>query len=332
MSHFFSLNYETHKRTSLQVPVDSVSQCRRRPCKRCQRFTETPMKQIALTLPRRRRWPDIGNYFSESNNGLLWSERLVHDLVEAGIVLADSVVTPEIIVGPQSPASRYCVLNLPRDLDLDMASSGVDLAQVSVCPVCGSVLSGVVQADRYVPREGSWRGNDLFMLRYPKLHRAVFCTRRVLDLAREKRWRGLRFEPIDVERKLSLGWDGIDYLGKKWPPDSWYPKRPSEGRSPRAWLEMYNSVRDGNAWYEAWRALLDCADDALPLVLEQLRSADEDQRIRAARLLLAMDHGSAVDVPKDAVSQARAICPLELQPPTGANLRRQQCEARGSGD
>jgi hypothetical protein len=51
---------------------------------------------------------------------------------------------------------------------------------------------------------------------------------------------------------------------------------------------MYNSERQGGRWYEAWAALLDLGDEVLPLVMEQFRSVDEVQRIRAARLL---DHG-----------------------------------------
>lgn len=49
---------------------------------------------------------------------------------------------------------------------------------------------------------------------------SVICSLRVVEFFRDRRWKGIRFRPIDID--LSNMWD-VDPLAKKWPPQ-WYPE------------------------------------------------------------------------------------------------------------
>ena len=64
----------------------------------------------------------------------------------------------------------------------------------------------------------------------------VYCTFKVLELARKHRWTGARFELATTPFDRSLWWNGIRYLGRKWPPVL-QPPEPSAGKTPAEWLE-----------------------------------------------------------------------------------------------
>ena len=105
-----------------------------------------------------------------------------------------------------------------------------DADKLSVCPHCGAILKGAVDCERYIPVEGSWNGSALFTLRMPRGRDYFICTRDFLESARDGRWRNFLFTAFDAPVKLLRlsGNRGIDYLGTKWPPDTWYPVRPDE--------------------------------------------------------------------------------------------------------
>ena len=74
-------------------------------------------------------------------------------------------------------------------------------------------------------------------------------------------------------------------------------RAPHAGKSVEEWLAIYNTEEDGGKWYDAWRALLYLGQEAVPAVLEQFASADEGQKMRAARLLGALAKRGDIDVP-----------------------------------
>src|SRR5205814_8332421 len=96
------------------------------------------------------------------------------------------------------------------------------------CPRCGA-LSDAARAVQYVPKLETWNGADFGRCRNQQ--QVIYCSLRVLLLARECGWLNFRFQPIDVLQERSMGWSGIDYLGKQWPPLKWYPERPGVDKS-----------------------------------------------------------------------------------------------------
>ena len=77
---------------------------------------------------------------------------------------------------------------------------------------------------RWTPRLDTWNRNDLFRAAN-RDWAFLFCSARFLLLARKHCWKQLRFCPLDIDptsiRKYPKN-DGIDFLGKQWPP-LWYP-------------------------------------------------------------------------------------------------------------
>ena len=288
------------------------------PCAQCGQPQSCVLTGLSVDLHcPSREWPDIVHWQGPRVAGYLFSDRVLDVLTHQGIV--DRSASIEAACGTTRVARsagarpRYFAVEVPYGLEVDLELTRIK-GRMTLCSACDRILDGLFDTDRLVPLLRSWDGADLFTLRRPRLGRwRVFCSLRFVELAREHRWKGFRFERIDADRQRCLGWEGVDYLAKKWPPQSWYPPRASDGRSPQAWLEMYNSVRDGGKWWDAWKALLDLGEEVLPLVLQQFESNDQDQRLRAARLLLTMGKRGAAEVPPTVLARADELVPPELK-------------------
>lgn len=79
---------------------------------------------------------------------------------------------------------------------------------------------------RKVPVPGSHGGADIFGVQNMEWT-FLFCTFRFVELARQRKWKGFLFEPMDVPDKARRD-ATIRYLDKPWPPERWYP----EGETP----------------------------------------------------------------------------------------------------
>lgn len=164
----------------------------------------------------------------------------------------------------------------------------------------------------WVPKEDVWKGFDLFRVE----DGPACCTRRIIELARQHNWTNFEFKPLEVRRDMPT--EGIDYLGKHWPPKSWYPLSPSEGKSVDEWVhsymvqarKAYDHTRDPvfggkparrsakareREWKEQQRPrnaiVFDLAAESVPLFVDIACTGDErDQRIAADMILELAEH------------------------------------------
>lgn len=179
---------------------------------------------------------------------------------------------------------KYFYLELLGRIDIELRASG--LCESAPCPEC--FKSPVIEeATGYVPKPETWDGQALFSIRnYPIA--AFFCTEEVLELARKDRWSNFSFQPMDVVRKHSYGWRGVDYLGRKWPPKRWYPDAPSSGKTLKQWLRDLGS-QDVKTNYAARLALLDLGAQVIGPVSELLVDSDDRLLRRAAEVLRGIE-------------------------------------------
>ncbi|XHC25196.1 MAG: hypothetical protein ACFHWZ_06395 [Phycisphaerales bacterium] len=92
----------------------------------------------------------------------------------------------------------------------------------------------------------TWSGRDFVTSNNPKGRGySHFCSRRILDLARQEGWTGFEFHPADLPQPLHGLWDGIDYLGHEWPPEHWYPPDPSTFHGVEDWIAAFDRVGYG---------------------------------------------------------------------------------------
>lgn len=79
--------------------------------------------------------------------------------------------------------------------------------------------------ERTYPVRETWNGGDFIRIAKRNWN-LIYCSRRIVELARKHHWKSLMFIPMDLELGVYTDYvDGrywIDYLGRKWPPD-WYP-------------------------------------------------------------------------------------------------------------
>ncbi|MCA9216935.1 MAG: hypothetical protein KDB27_27895 [Planctomycetales bacterium] len=80
-------------------------------------------------------------------------------------------------------------------------------------------FSRAMRSNAFTPIEGSWNGSHFVDARVGSL----FCTHDVIEQAREQGLTNFKFDCADSSLRSRGSWDGIDYLGKLWPPEKWYP-------------------------------------------------------------------------------------------------------------
>lgn len=185
------------------------------------------------------------------------------------------------------PEPKYYYLSVSGMIDIDIGASG--LGSMDWCPACkASTSKHFVQHLKHVPIRESWDGSDIFKVGPRPTWGVLYCTRRVLELARNERWSSFQFEPMDIVRRHSSSWGGIDYLGDAWPPKNWYPTPPSAGKSLAEWVDQMRRD-DPEGFRQARIAISDIAYDepeaVIPELAKMLDEADEKRCRHAARML-----------------------------------------------
>jgi len=181
-------------------------------CKVCGATTGLPTGKIEL-----RPDPSKGSFWADaigSGGGIFGpffslSVKLAFDELgfRYGSAIPANVMAPYPKRLQASPAPQYFYLCGEKGAKYDFEASGHRIR--SICASCGSVKkdpSARPTSEQLVPN--TWNGSDLF---YTELSLDVkFCTRRVLELAAQRKWKGLRFVPL--ERAYDASFPGIDYL------------------------------------------------------------------------------------------------------------------------
>ncbi len=98
---------------------------------------------------------------------------------------------------------------------LDIEASG--LGGSEFCPECHKFTNGYREPDQMVLDDASfdWDQSDFFNFR-PFGQVGLYVTRRVIEIARQEKWKGVYFRTIDIGPTKSRS---IDPHSKDWPPD-----------------------------------------------------------------------------------------------------------------
>jgi hypothetical protein len=155
-----------------------------------------------------------------------------------------------------------------------------------------------------------------------------YCSRRVLEVAHSERWTGFTFYPADLPFDLHPLWDGIDYLGKKWPPYRWYPPDPTTFTGVEDWLSAFDEVGSAASQFagvmvrehESWSSQQAIDWLASVVVAESGGVWRFDQAARVYSQM-ARRYGDLFDFDTVAREQARKIS-HELSMMTTAELRK----------
>jgi hypothetical protein len=224
-------------------------------------------------------WPDCLNAIGVWR-GIVVSERVVEKLRRIGIISFGASVL-EVMKITSDGLSSICP---PRYLHI-LAEPGIQV----------QIVAGRDETDeRWLLKMEKWSGADVVATQPPNDDR-VFCTRRVIELARSERWSNFRFNPSDMTFEEGHGFDGIDYLGSDWPPAQWY-SGPSQ-RSPSEWLKILVG-EDQKASYQAHLALLKVGSTVVPELVELLRRGTEQQQVRVSYILRSLG-ASGTALPAD---------------------------------
>jgi|GEM_PF-6407151 len=204
------------------------------------------------------------------------------------------------------PEPNLFFLDVHGRMEVDMQTH--DRLWAERCSHCRRLLLGNFSGElvRYVPRPETWDGSDLFVTISDMIRGSRHCTRRILELARRERWTNCRFNPMDVHRDHSTRWNGIDYLGKQWPPEQWYPDSPSAGKTMEEWL-VQMADPDREAARTARIALRDIGAATIPPLTEMLSHPSEILRADAARLLANIGYQHRLS--DDLVQRVRPLLP-----------------------
>jgi hypothetical protein len=293
-----------------KYPEASVHDLERVKCPGCGRLVPDPSVPAELYCESGSGWPDVMQRRYE--RGVLLSERVAAALEGAGIHVR---MRPARITRLESKkltrrgAPKYVLPILESGIRVDREASGMSTGTFGpYCAVCGT--RGAIDGGKIAPMNrsarrgihavpGSWTGLDLFISEdmVPVSH--VYCTRKVLELARRERWTGARFEVMDAPSDLTIRspWKGIPYLAKKWPPEAWCPPPPDAGKTPKEWVaQLARGVakappaRSGFMYPQedaaaAVHAILWIGPPAVPYLVELLRHENQRARKDAAWLL-----------------------------------------------
>jgi len=309
---FFTIGHNSAYNSGMpEIQMISVGLFDEGSCKTCGTSKRNPSGDLTVTVgpsEEARSWPDIiacGDYpcFVVSGRAVEeWRSEDIGSLFIGGKVLFTGPL-PERLQGHEPP--KYFWLDGRRMLgaQLDFDASGFAGAWVcSTCGCCAYDVGATYDRQRagacpYVFVEETWNGTNLFTT---DLSPAMFfCTDAVVECARKHRLTNFRFTPVEAG---GASWSqGIDYLGKQWPPYS--SLRPSEGKTINQWVEQ---LRNPSQRYKARVALLDLGKDAAPMVpslISMLHDNDEAVRREAALLLSALEK---MGVPLGAEGEAAA--------------------------
>lgn len=261
-----------------------------KPCPTCRRSKFEAYGPLHVKFQRDKgvKWPDALGGATR----FILSERALESLrkdLSVDIPVFPATIEPPLpkkLEGTPPPA-YFCVNGEAMTAaELDFEASGY--VAVEFCGKCGVRTHDITATSKkrheesrpYAFKENTWTGAELFTTNLSS--GAFFCTDAVLESARRHQLTNLRFIP--VEAGPSHGSKGIDYLGRKWPPAP-FPLRPSDGKTLDKWLELYDAGPANKQWYDAYCALLDLYEDALPAVLKRMRTCPKEQRGRWSRVL-----------------------------------------------
>jgi len=183
-------------------------------------------------------WADIIGTGSGSPPFIV-SDRVINALSDLGTTgFTANPVTISSVLDPRLSNSRqpsYFYLSIHGRVSIDWKKSRL----AEPCLSCGAPLNPQIGTpEKVFPIESSWDSTDIFE---GVPWGGPYCTLRILELARKQHWTNFRFYAIGEEQNVMSGWDGIDYLGKQWPP-LWYGNSPSVGKTPDEWLEEFFSI------------------------------------------------------------------------------------------
>jgi hypothetical protein len=222
-------------------------------------------------------WPDLLGC-GDVQEGILVSERVLKCWCRAEIPVAKAI--PATV---NQPYPRRLKRVSPPPYFLVIAKTGVllDAPVLKACKTCGQVDYG----ERKTPmvaafRSESWNGLDLFAPTFPSGR--IFCTAKVIKIARAERHTNFRFIPVDALHSRAVAWKGIDYLGKCWPPKSWYPNEPCAGKSAE---ELVDALFSGQERLEAVRAIQERKEAVVPALARAIRERRPQDRLTIAGML-----------------------------------------------
>lgn len=255
-------------------------------------------------------WTDIFGTSSASPHFFL-SERVVRTMQKAGVAGVDAYpvkITQVKSKGLQKkqPWPNYFYLGVYGHIDIDHEAGRP------------KNTSGSLQ--RFTPILETWDGSDVFVMRN-EFNRMVFCTQKVLELARQHRWSNFMFRPMDVLRRYG---GQIDYLAEQWPPESWYPTPPSAGKTMQEWIDvLLTDEYVGKAAFP----LLDFGDEAIRPLLALLDdpSLTPLQRYNVADALRHFKWEFATEFPPDAAEKMERALAIDIMahihipPPPGVS-------------
>jgi hypothetical protein len=310
MPRFFSVR-DNSSRTSgypwiidITVGLDSKGEC-----PECEGPLDRPSGdlQVRLQTNKGKMWPDAlgcGAYslFIVSERVLAaWRADKVGEFPLGGRIIF-SPPLPKRLEHCAPPAYFWLDGEKMLGARLDFETSG--FVGVQFCSTCGrrwddddATYERQSRPWSYTFVKGSWNGANLFTTDLSPA--AFFCTDAVMECARKHGHTNFRFIPVEAG---DATWsEGIDYLGKQWPPH--HPLRPSEGKTLDQWVEQ---LRWPAKRYEARRALLDLGKEAAPAVPALTRLLhDEDEAIRREAALLFSAFGK-LGVPLGSEGEAAA--------------------------
>lgn len=180
-------------------------------CPRCGRRETEPVGTILLRPPR-----TGGTFWSDATetsggvSGLYVSARVKEALDAAGARYGKAF---SAVVEPPYPKKlqnckppEYFHITGELGARLDFEASGYRVTYT--CPACGRIKTDPLSKptrDQFL--EASWNRSDIFFTDLSPA--AMFCTQRILELARAHRWTNFRFVPLNEAYNASH--KGIDY-------------------------------------------------------------------------------------------------------------------------
>lgn len=186
----------------------------RRPCTKSNSVEEYPSGEFDVILEGGPGFPDMlgcGPY-----PFLIVSESVLETFKEEEILCFEKYpvlgVELDLEGSSRDKPQRYFRLEVSGKCEIDLKASGVELVDFEL--ECHHLVTSPSMMPRFVIRDGSWDGQDLF--RDPVLFpRVIFCTNRVLEIASRHQFTNFRFDPIQGPFNSAL--PGLDYLKRNSP-------------------------------------------------------------------------------------------------------------------
>jgi hypothetical protein len=153
-------------------------------------------------------WPDaigcgsgfMGLYVSTGVKRVLDEERIRYG---RGFPAQVQTPYPKKLLS-QAPTYHYLTGEAGAKLNFEACGFGIR----SICSMCGFVSTTAdSEPSKFEFIEDTWNGSDLFFTDYS--HAIMFCTKRILELARKHKWTNFRFVPL--ADAFDFGHKGIAY-------------------------------------------------------------------------------------------------------------------------